>query len=70
MYAVALMNYFNNELKMITIESDSVVNAMLDGSKKILGSGSEWVDEIGCKTEEDIKEYFFNCDMLINAIKV
>ena len=70
MYAVALISYFDNELKMTTIESDSVVDAMLGGTKKILGPGSDWVDCLKCKTEEDVKEVFFNMDMSIGIIKI
>ena len=70
MYAVSLVSFFDNELKMIVIESDSIINAILDGTKKILGSDSDWVDDLRRKTESDIKEYYFNCDMLVCAIKI
>ena len=70
MYAVTLMSFFDNELKMTIIDSNSIENAMLDGTKKILKGDTEWVEAYRNQTEEEIKQSYFDMDMVICSIKI
>lgn len=45
-YAVAYMNYFDNDLKLIVVEADDPITAMVEGVRKLLDNpeNDEWLD--------------------------
>jgi len=80
-YAVAYMNYFDNDLKLTTVEADNPITAMIEGVREMMEAPNddEWLNE---KLEnipssngyaERIKEIqgdFFDTDQAIAVIPI
>lgn len=81
-YAVAYMNYFDNDLKLIVVEADDPITAMVEGVRKLLDNSesNEWLDPMlenipapGPARQfrvEEIQEEFFNADQAITVMAV
>ena len=79
-YAVAYMNYFDNDLKLTVIEAHNPITAMIEGARKLMGNpaSDKWLDAMLQDTPapdghaaqiEEIQEEFFNTDQLIARIE-
>jgi hypothetical protein len=75
-YAVAYLNFFDNDLQIISIEADDPITAMIEGARELMGASDddEWLNDQlknipssdGYPTRiEEIKEAFFNTDQVI-----
>ena len=75
-YSVAWMNLFDNDLKMISVEADNPVTAIIEGARRLLGAPDtdEWLNPMlknipepkGYMARiEEIREEFFNADQVI-----
>lgn len=74
-YSVAWMNFFDNDLKMISVEADNPIAAMIEGARRLIGDPDidKWLyamlDVPASKGHmariEEIQEEFFNADQVI-----
>lgn len=64
-YVVSTINFFDNDLKSEIIEADSKIESMLvylsKEDIKFLGNNP---------TEDDIKQFYFDIDSMINSIEI
>lgn len=64
-YVVSTINFFDNDLKSEIVEADSKIESMLvylsKEDIKFLGDNP---------TEDDIKQFYFDMDSMINSIKI
>ena len=75
-YAVAYMNFFDNDLQMTQVDAENPVQAMVEGARILMKASDddEWLneflenipgsDQYGERIEE-IRQEFFNADSLI-----
>jgi len=80
-YAVAYMNYFDNDIKLTVVEADDPITAMVEGAREMMKArdDDEWLNE---KLEnipspngyaeriEKIREDFFNTDQAIAVMPI
>jgi len=76
-YVVAWMNFFDNDLKMISVEAGNPITAMVEGARQLMGNNPEnnmWLDpmlqnipepEDYAARIEEIREEFFNTNQVI-----
>ena len=79
-YAVAYMNYFDNNLQIIIVDAENPVQAMVEGARTLLKAkdDDEWLNNFlknipaGCyaKRVEEIRDEFFNADQAIAVMAV
>ena len=80
-YAVAYMNYYDNDLKLIAVEADNPITAMIEGARKLLNApeSDEWLDPMLQNIPSpdgyairiaEIQEEFFNSDQAIAVMPV
>lgn len=79
-YAVAYINYFDNDLQMTVVEACNPIAAIVKGVKEIIGIEEDaWVDQFldlgkdPSKYGEDIekvKEEFFNTDQNVEVMPI
>lgn len=64
-YVVSTINFFDNDLKSEIVEADSKIESMLvylsKEDIKFLGNNP---------TEDDIKQFYFDMDSMINSIEI
>ena len=64
-FIVSIIDFFDNDLKSEIVEADSKIESMLiyltDEDKEELGDNPD---------EEDIKQFYFNMDEMINSIEI
>lgn len=63
-YAISYMDFFNNDLKMELIETETEIEALKIAFEKL-----HEIEPVG-KTTEDIKDEAFDCDSLVACIEV
>jgi len=69
-YAVGYVNFFDNELILEVVSANSLREAILSHSKLRVEDDphtDHWLDSAPDEIEE-IKEYFFDADILVSAI--
>ncbi len=75
-YAVAYLNFFDNDLQITSVEADDPITAMIEGARKLMDAADddEWLNDqlknipssAGYPARiEEIKEAFFNTDQVI-----
>lgn len=64
-YAVAYVNLFDDNLKIIIIEAFSESEALVEGTRNLVAEMDSWLDSLLEKTPEEIEESFFDADQLI-----
>lgn len=81
-YAVAYMNYFDNDLKMTSVEADNPVTALIEGVRTLMSTSDDdkWLDSfledipsIGADATariDAIKEEFFDADQLVAVMPI
>lgn len=83
-YAIANMNYFNNDLKIIKVEADNPIVAIVDGVCQLTNNGvdvgvDKWLNSFlkDIPTDGDyekriteIQEEFFNADQLVAVMPI
>lgn len=77
-YAVAYMNYFDNDLKITVVEANDPIIAMIEGARILMdasGDVNEWLNSFElenipvnrCETRiEEIRRAFFDTDQVIS----
>ena len=70
-YAVALLNFFDNENKIAIVEAPNPVTAMVEAARSLMKPPpNEWLDEflvdISDDRVEDIQMAFFDTDLAIS----
>lgn len=69
-YAVAYMNFFDNDLKIVIIEDDDPIKALIRGARQLVDN-SDWLDEsVARNSLEVIKAMFFDADQLIEVKEI
>jgi len=84
-YAVAYMNYFDNDLKLTVVEADNPITAIVEGVRKMTEAKDDdrWLnsfledaarDKIGvddyAERIEYIRQEFFNTDALVAVMPI
>ncbi len=82
-FTVAYMSYFNNDLKLTTIEADDPITAMVEGARKLIGDpeSNEWLNSMleniplpdshdEMMQIEEIRQKFFDVNQLIAVIAI
>lgn len=72
-YAVAYLNYYDNEIHMISVTAGNEVEAVILGVTTFINAedlDSSWLSELENMTLEDIKQYFWNGDQNVGVIKI
>lgn len=70
-WAVSHIDWFDYELKTVFVIAMSFREAIIYGVIMgiLKGENIEDYDDLPME-EEDIKQYFFNCDSMVNAVKM
>ena len=82
-YAVAHMNFYDNNLQMILVNADDPITAMIEGARQLMDiddpANDEWLsaflqnipesNNYAARIEE-IQEAFFNTDQLIAVVDI
>ena len=71
-YAVGIANFFDNDLKVSVVEAESFRKACIKtrlAETKYLEDDTTWLKDLP-NTEEEIKTFFFDVDMLIGWIEL
>ena len=66
-YAVAHMDFFNNDLKIAIVEANGEVEAIIKGMKSIDEDLGAWVAGLAHFSVEELKQSFFNVDRLVDV---
>jgi Mg/Co/Ni transporter MgtE len=69
MYAVGVLSYFDNELKIEFVEAASIKEAVAGHSMLKSDDMSEWLEEMPDDLET-LKEHFFNGDMAVDVKEI
>ena len=69
-FVIAIVDMFENNMELEEIESDSKEKAMVECIKKYWGAENFPSDFPIDGDVEDMKDYAFNCDMIIDIIEV
>lgn len=69
-YAVAVLNFFDNENKVLLVDANSEVEAMVktlsSGDKMLDEEYVQWIETMLAKTVEEIQEECFDGDLAIS----
>lgn len=80
-YVVSYMNFFDNDLKLIAVEADNPITAMVEGARKIMEDpySDEWLNNLlksippvaGYPNRiKEIQEDFFDTDQAIAVMPI
>lgn len=80
-YAVAYMNFFDNDLKMVQVEADNPITALIEGVREITEAPDvdEWLNSLLADDDdtgdyatriEAIRTEFFNADAVCAVMPV
>jgi len=69
-FAVAHVCLFDNILTIDLINADSILAAIKKHGKLQDEENQKWLDDCPFEGQDDIKEYFFDCDQMIDVIEV
>lgn len=80
-YAVAYLNFFDNDLQITCVEADDPITAMIEGARELMGAANDdkWLNDqlkdipssAGYSARiKEIKEAFFDTDQVITVVPV
>ena len=79
-YAVAYMNFFDNEIEMVVVEADNSIIAIVKGVLQIIGKEEDaWLTPIleGIPNSDghanrirEIQDEFFNTNQAVNVMRI
>lgn len=67
-FVVSYIDFFDNDLTSVIIEASNEFDSMIKYLEQY--QNVELYDHPKIKDENDIKEFCFNCDAMINSIKI
>lgn len=80
-YAVAHMNFFDNDLQITAVDAENPVQAMIEGARTLMKAqdDDEWLNGLlenipgpdgYAERIEEIREEFFNTDQVITVMPI
>lgn len=70
-YVVGHVSLFNNELKLVVVEAENPVHAIIAGVKELAPENPHgWLDEMSETMIDHVQEAFFDCDQLVGTLQI